>query len=153
MWPLMGGPPREGATATRYESVGQHHIPSVLGMGDAVDLQETIGKRNIEERDRQLSNRLREGLNEIPGVHLWTSSDRGLSAGLTLFSVHDIPMQNVVTALLAESRAHIPTMRTAHQNRLPATTHLYNMPHEVDRLLEGVRHIAANAGNYMTTSG
>ena len=153
VWPLMGGPPREGATATRYESVGQHNIPSVLGMGDAVDLQETIGKRNIEERDRQLSNRLREGLNEIPGVHLWTSSDRGLSAGLTLFSVHDIPMQNVVTALFDEFRVHIRTMGTGNLNGVRASTHFYNMPHEVDRLLEGVRNIAANAGNYMTTSG
>jgi len=122
-------------------------------MGDAVDLQETIGKRNIEERDRQLSNRLREGLNEIPGVHLWTSSDRGLSAGLTLFSVHDIPMQNVVTALFDEFRVHIRTMGTGNLNGVRASTHFYNMPHEVDRLLEGVRHIAANAGNYMTTSG
>ena len=153
VWPLMGGPPREGATATRYESVGQRNLPSLLGMGDAVDLQETIGKRNIEERDRQLSNRLREGLNEIPGVHLWTSSDRGLSAGLTLFSVHDIPMQNVVTALFDEFRVHIRTMGTGNLNGVRASTHFYNMPHEVDRLLEGVRHIAANAGNYMTTSG
>ncbi len=151
VWPLMGRPPGENATATRYESVGQHHIPSVLGMADAVDLQTTIGKRNIEARDRQLSNRLRAGLQEIPGVHLWTSSDQGLSAGLTLFSVHDIPMRNVVTALFDEFRVHIRTMGTGNLNGVRASTHFYNMPHEVDWLLEGVRHIAANSANYMTT--
>ena len=148
----MGRPPGENATATRYESVGQHNIPSVLGMADAVDLQLTIGKKNIEERDRQLSSRLRAGLKEIPGVHLWTSTDRGLSAGLTLFSVHDIPMQNVVAGLFNEFRVHIRTMGTGNLNGVRASTHFYNMPHEVDRLLEGVRHIAANASNYMTTS-
>ncbi|HAK53974.1 MAG TPA: hypothetical protein DCP38_00625 [Acidobacteria bacterium] len=152
VWPLMGGPPREGATANRYESVGQRNVPSLLGMGDAVDLQDTIGKRNIEERDRQLSSRLRAGLQEIPGVHLWTSTDRGLSAGLTLFSVHDIPMGNVVRALFDEFRVHIRTMGTGNLNGVRASTHFYNMPHEVDRLLEGVRHIAANSGNYMTTA-
>ena len=153
VWPLMGGPPSERTqSARRYESVGQHNIPSVLGMEDAVDLQMTIGKRNIEERDRQLSNRLRAGLKDIPGVHLWTSTDRGLSAGLTLFSVHDIPMANVVRALFDEVRVHIRTMGTGNLNGVRASTHFYNMPHEVDRLLEGVRHIAANASNYMSTA-
>jgi len=112
-------------------------------------LQLTIGKQNIEERDRYLSNRLRAGLNEIPGVHLWTSSDRGLSAGLTLFSIHDIPMANIVRALSAEYRVHIRTMGTGNLNGVRASTHFYNMPHEVDQLLEGVRHIAANASDYM----
>ena len=153
VWPLQGPPPSERRPdARRYESFGQRHIPSVLGMGAAIDLQNAIGKQNIEERDRALSNRLRDGLREIPGVKLWTSTDRGLSAGLTLFSIRDVPMRNIVDALVGEFRVHIRTMGTGNLNGVRVSTHFYNMPQEVDRLLEGARRIAANSTNYMTTA-
>jgi selenocysteine lyase/cysteine desulfurase len=37
-------------------------------------------------------------------------------------------------------------------NGVRAATHIYNMPGEVDRLLEAVTHVAANASRYMTTT-
>jgi selenocysteine lyase/cysteine desulfurase len=40
-------------------------VPSVLGMTAAVEMQNAIGKKNVEDRVRFLSARLRAGLKQI----------------------------------------------------------------------------------------
>jgi selenocysteine lyase/cysteine desulfurase len=152
IWPLMGPPgePKDGAK--KYEAFGQRDVPSVLGMTAAVEMQNAIGKKNVEDRVRFLSTRLRAGLKQIPGVKLWTSEDPRFAAGLTLFSVRDIPMDNIQKAILARDRIYIRTMTTGNLNAVRAATHIYNMPDEVDRLIASVKHVAENASRYMTTS-
>ena len=153
VWPLMGPPgdPKDGAK--KYESFGQRDVPSALGMMAALDLQLAIGKKNIEARDRALSTRLRNGLKDIPGVKLWTSTDPVLSTGLTLFSVRDIPMANVQKAIMSRDRVYIRTMGTGNLNGCRAATHIYNMPEEVDKLINSVKYVAENATKFMSTAG
>jgi selenocysteine lyase/cysteine desulfurase len=151
VWPLMGPPgdPKDGAK--KYEAFGQRDVPSVLGMTAAVEMQNAIGKKHIEDRVRFLSARLRAGLKQIPGVKLWTSEDPRFAAGLTLFSVRDLPMENVQKAILARDRIYIRTMTTGNLNAVRAATHIYNMPAEVDHLIASVKHVAENAERYRGT--
>ncbi len=156
IWPLIGagtyredGERRFREDSRKYENTGQRHVPSQYALVKSVEFQNVIGKDLIERRVRMLSGRLREGLREIPGVKLWTSMSDDLAAGLTLFSVHDLPMENVQQAILNRDRVFIRTMSTGNLNAVRASTHLYNMPHEVDRLIASVRHIAANPTDYM----
>ena len=72
--------PAQGAR--KYESSGQRHLPSALGMGDALDFQLAIGKTNIETRIRQLAKRLKDGLRDLPAVGLGTSGSAEMSGGL-----------------------------------------------------------------------
>ena len=121
-------------------------------MTAAVEMQNAIGKKNVEDRVRFLSTRLRAGLKQIPGVKLWTSEDPQFAAGLTLFSVRDIPMDNIQKAMLARDRIYIRTMSTGNLNAVRAATHIYNMPDEVDRLIASVKHVSENASRYRTKS-
>ena len=148
IWPLMGPPgdPKDGAK--KYEAFGQRDVPSVLGMTAAVEMQNAIGKTNIEDRVRDLSGRLRAGLKQIPGVKMWTSEDPKFAAGLTLFSVRDIPMANVQQAILNRDRIYIRTMTTGNLNAVRAATHIYNMPQEVDHLIASVKHVAENGHRF-----
>lgn len=152
VWPLMGPPGDPAVGAKKYEAFGQRDVPSVLGMTAAVEMQNAIGKKNIEDRVRFLSARLRAGLKQIPGVKLWTSEDPKFAAGLTLFSVHDLPMDNVQKTILARDRIYIRTMTTGQLNAVRAATHIYNMPSEVDHLIASVKHVAENASRYKTTA-
>ena len=156
VWPLIGagtyreeGERRFYEDSRKFENTGQRHVPSAFALVKSVEFQNRIGKDLIESRVRMLSRRLRNGLGEIPGVKLWTARDESLAAGLTLFSVRDLPMANVQKAILDRDRVFIRTMSTGNLNAVRASTHLYNMPHEVDRLLASVRHIAGNPTNYM----
>lgn len=156
VWPLIGAGGSGGyqeevsftEDARKYEDTGQRDAPSAIAMAKAVELQETVGKENIENRVRQLATRLKNGLQEIDGVKLRTSMDPKLSAGLTLFSVGDVPMENVQQGIWNRERLYIRTMSTGDYNAVRASTHFYNMPGEVDRLLSAVRHIAANQSQY-----
>jgi selenocysteine lyase/cysteine desulfurase len=123
-----------------------------MAMAEAMDFHEAIGKANVEARVRQLSTKLRAGLKGIPGVKLWTSDDPQFAAGLTLFSIYDIPMENVVKGIYDVNRVWIRTMTTGNLNGVRAATHIYNRPEEVDMLLEAVTHVAKNASRYKTTS-
>ncbi len=160
IWPLMGyadqkavnDPTSSSHGAKRYELGGQRQVPSFMAMADAMDFHEAIGKKNVEARVRQLSTRLRTGLKGIDGVKMWTSENPEFAAGLTLFSVHQIPMENVVKAIYDYNHVWIRTMSTGNLNGVRAATHIYNMPEEVDRLLEAVTHVAKNQSRYMTTT-
>ena len=153
IWPLMGyadlkttnDPKASSYGARKYELGGQRNVPGFMAMAEAMDFHEAIGKKNVEARVRQLSTKLRAGLKQIPGVKLWTSEDPQFAAGLTLFSVRDIPMENVVKGIYDFNRVWIRTMSTGNLNGVRAATHIYNMPQEVDRLVEGVTHVAGNA--------
>ena len=156
IWPLMGyadqkamnDPKSTSYGAKRYELGGQRNVPSFMAMAEAMDFHDAIGKKNVEARVRHLSTKLRAGLKTIPGVKMWTSEDPQFAAGLTLFSVHQIPMENVVKAIYDYNRVWIRTMATGGLNGVRAATHVYNMPEEVDRLLEAVTHVAKNATRY-----
>ncbi len=156
VWPLIGagtyrvdGERRFREDSRKYENTGQRHVPSQFALVKSMEFQNVIGKELIASRVRSLSARLRDGLGEIPGVKLWTSMGEELAAGLTLFSVHDLPMENIQQAILDEERVFIRTMSTGNLNAVRASTHIYNMPHEVDALLAAVRRIAANPTAYM----
>jgi selenocysteine lyase/cysteine desulfurase len=153
--PLMGadGHEEDGhwvmhEDAGRYEHCGQRHISSALGMKTAVEFQKKIGKENIEGRVRQLATRLKEGLQEIPGVRLQTPMDPKLGAGLTHFSVEGVPMDNVRQGIMDLGHIHIRTSSRGEVSGCRASTHFYNMPEEVDELLRCIRYIAEHPAHF-----
>jgi selenocysteine lyase/cysteine desulfurase len=136
------------ASARKYELFGQRHVPSALAIAEAVRMQTTIGSDHVEQRVRMLSTRLRRGLGEIAKVTLLTSTDPQLSAAMTLFSISEVPMASIRRVLHEREGIHITDMAIAGINAVRVSTHIYNTPDQVDRLLETVRDIAARPGVY-----
>jgi selenocysteine lyase/cysteine desulfurase len=150
VWADMVGN-QEPKGARKYERSGQRDIPSALGIGDALDFQLAIGKPNVENRVKQLARRFKEGLREIPGATLYTSMSPELSGGLTTFSIRDVPKQNVAKFLMEERGIWIP-QSGLNANSCRASTHIYTLPSDVDRLLEALRYLAANSSKFTTTA-
>jgi selenocysteine lyase/cysteine desulfurase len=136
-----GGPPIH-PSARRYEQNGQYNIPAALGIGAALDLQLAIGKANIEARARELATRLRSGLKEIHGAKLSTSTDPRFSANLTTVSLGNQSPQDIAKALLDQAGIVVRTVKTDTVNGIRISTHFYNHPDEIDRLLSVVRGLA-----------
>ena len=149
IWPLMGYADREQAAsgrlgARKYEMSGQQNLPSISGLGTAIKLQERIGKANIEARVQALGKQLREGLAAIPEVKLWTPVDAQLCAGLTSFTVGQVPMHTVARTVRERTGIFVLPMPAGELNAVRVSTHIYNVQADVKRLLSVVRYIAEN---------
>jgi selenocysteine lyase/cysteine desulfurase len=154
VWPLAGyvdakGSGGKGAPpGNRFERSGQVNIPATTGVAAAVDFQNAIGKDNIHARSLQLTGQLRDGLKRIAGVTQVTSSDPRLSAALTVFSIHGVPAQPALKWLAEHERIQIRAIKDGGVDAIRASTHFYNTPQEVDRLLSGVSYLAEHSAQF-----
>ena len=63
-------------------SGGTRNAPIVLGHGLAMDFHNAIGRGRIEQRCRQLSDRMRQRLGQLPQLRLLTPQRAELSRGI-----------------------------------------------------------------------
>jgi selenocysteine lyase/cysteine desulfurase len=124
-------------TAQRYE-YGTVSAPLRAGLGAAVRFLQRIGMQNVWARDRALSGRLYDGLREIPGVTVLSPADESMRGAMITLAHRDIPH------LKLQEHLNTFNLRTRSVNEgglaaLRISTHIYNSPEEVDRVLEGVR--------------
>ena len=131
----------------KLETLGQRADPLLFALGEAVEFQTVVGKDRIERRIRSLANYLKEELLGIPGVRLHTSQDPYLSAGLTAFSVEGVDPQTMVDYLRERYNIVIRTIGSdaAGTRGVRVSTHIFLSYNHVDKLLEGVNHLARRA--------
>lgn len=132
-------------TARRYERTGQRNLTDLSGFGEAIDAHVSIGTERIAGRIRELTTRLRTGLHDLGIARIYTPSGAGLSAGITSFSLRDLPAQKVGDAL-RERRVTVRVVPLGDETGIRVSTHFYNRPAEVNRLLALLRDFAAKPG-------
>jgi selenocysteine lyase/cysteine desulfurase len=128
-------------SAQRYE-YGTVNVPLRVGLGAAIGFIQKIGIDNIWKRDEALSATLYAGLREIAGVHVLSPDDQRMRSAMITLMHERVPH--------LELQEHLDTYklrtRSVTEGGLAAlriSTHIYNQPEEIDRVLEGVR----TAGN------
>ncbi len=144
--------------ARKYDWGGQRNAPAGLGMAAAIELQQVIGKKNIERRVREINSYFRDELSKIEGVQMLTPHDPELAAALTTFTIREIPIENIVDGVMERDRIYfrpldhhlyLGTVEHEDLKAVRASIHFFNMPGEVDRLLACLRHVAKNYSDYM----
>jgi len=127
----------------RYEKCGQPNIPAWLGLGAAIELQRELGPKNIEARALDLTRLVRLALEKTPGVKLYTPADPRLSAALTTFSIDDVAPETIVRTLIDGDKVYTRTIVEHDVAAVRVSTHFYNTPAEVLRLVESLNQIAS----------
>ena len=146
VWPVYGFddidvPPKY--KIGRYEKCGQPNIPAWLGLGAAIELQREIGPANIEARALDLTRQVRLALEKTPGVKLYTPADPRLSAALTTFSIDGVAPEAIVRTLIDDHKIYTRTIVENDVSAVRVSTHFYNTPAEVGRLVESLSRIAS----------
>lgn len=133
-------------------SVGTRNAPHILGHGLTMDFHNTIGRDRIASRCRELSNRLRARIREIPGVRVLTPDDPELSSAI--FSValgkgrssdvakrmrerHRIVAKVVPSTLIVD-----PALASENYNALRFSTHIFNSETDIDRAADVLAEVA-----------
>jgi len=147
LWPSIASSGWDDTrSARRYERYGTRNIPEALGVGDAIDFQNTIGKDRVEKRGRELATYLKKRLLEIDGVKLLTPMDPGMSAALTAFSIRDIPYNRIMDKLRERYNIFSRGIPDAGLNAVRLSTHIYNTYDQVDKAVEVIEDMARRGG-------
>lgn len=142
VWPTVAstGWDEEESGARRFDRLSQRAGPLLVATMTALEFQSAIGRERIEQRVRALAARLRERLEAISGVRVYTSSHPELSCGLIGFTMDGFDRQAVVETLWRRNRVWVRETDFG-LNTVRASTHHFNTEAQVDRLAGGLDEI------------
>jgi len=124
---------------------GTPAIAEAVALGAAVDYLTSLGMPAIQAHEREIVAYALDRLEEVPGVKVYgpPAERRG---GVAAFSLQDVHPHDVAQVLdrdgIAIRAGHHCAMPLHDRYNLPATSrasfYLYNVPEEVDRLIDGL---------------
>lgn len=121
---------------------GTYERPIRAAIKPALDFLDSIGMDAIYARDRMLSDYLKEQLIEMPGISLGTSTDHALSSpGITSFGVEGWDTSLLRGILRGKAGIVVSRDQRRSHDMIRVSTHFYNTPAEIDRLLEVMKEI------------
>jgi isopenicillin-N epimerase len=140
--------PNYPATLLKYSSNIEYYGSLYWTAALAMDFQELVGRARIEARIRSLATRALEGLSRLPGVRILSPVNPALRAGLVSFRAGDLGTEELFLRLRAEHNVVCryvthPGMRF-DANRF--STHIFNLPEEVDAAVAAVGELAGAKG-------
>jgi cysteine desulfurase/selenocysteine lyase len=134
---------------SRFEA-GIQHYAGAIGLGAAVDYLSSIGMKNIESHEKELSKLLVEGLLEV-GVDLIGPKDYKIRGALAAFNIegmepHDVAIMLDEQNVFVRSGMHCayPFHKFLKQSKgsVRASLYFYNTNEEVKVFIEKLSNIA-----------
>lgn len=132
-WVTWGQTQWDG-TVRRFEDYGTRNLPAVIALGDALDVQESLGASQKLRRYEALHARLLDAVESTPGL-AWRSPRRwDVGASLVAIEVEGRPAPEVGRSLL---EAHGVVLRAfgARPNALRVSPNVATTDEELERLL------------------
>lgn len=130
--------PGDVGISRTMEAFGQRDEPSIVGFGEALAMQETIGRAAIEQRARELTQALVKGLRAIDGIRVWTQDDAARSAAVVSFQPAGLDVRKLHQALYESDGITCATRPGADRGGLRFSPHFYNLHADVDRAVAAV---------------
>jgi cysteine desulfurase/selenocysteine lyase len=126
---------------------GTPNVAGAVGLGAAIDYLEDIGMENVLEHDRELVEKMIEGLENITGVEVVSPRDATLVSFTCEFAhphdVAEILNQNGI-AVRAGHHCAQPQMEQLNINGTTrASPYIYNTEEDVGKFLEAVKEVRA----------
>ena len=148
---------REGAVFAelphKFEA-GTVNAGGAVALAAAIDYLESIGWKEITEREEMLTAQLLAGMKKIPGVHILGSGDEKEHCGIVSFTVDDVHPHDIASIL---DEAHV-AVRAGHHCAQPllewlgisscarASVAFYNTPEDVGRFLDQLAQVRRMMG-------
>ena len=131
-------PGRVGVSKT-FEGFGQRDEPAMIAFGEALKLQNAIGRAVIEKRSRELTTALVEGMKKIDGVKIWTSPEASRRVAVLSFQPGNLDTRKLATALYQKDRIGCATRGGQDRPGIRLSPHFYNTHADVERTVAAVK--------------
>lgn len=131
-------------SAEKYEMHGSTNYSLGITIDAALDFHNNIGQGAIESRDRFLMERVRAGLENIPGTTIYSSPRPELCAALISFKVNAIAPKQLSKLLWERHRIYIRNVTHPEINwdANRASMHIMVTTRQADNLVEAIAEIA-----------
>lgn len=141
---MLPGELRLHKHAERFE-YGTRNVATAVGLGEAIRLQEQIGRERIAQRGRALAARVHAGLSGIRGVEMLTSSAPEVASSMVTFRTATVPFDTLFSRLLRDHALRCRPVSEQKLNAVRVSLHVCNLPAECDALVAAVDKIVRSA--------
>ena len=122
---------------------GTQNIAGAIGLGVAVGYLKSIGMKNIEAYEKELSNYAHEQLGKIKGVTIYGPNERSCVLSFNVDGIHPHDMSTLLdrdgVAVRGGHHCAMPLMKELDvSGTVRASFYFYNTFEEVDKLIESV---------------
>lgn len=144
LWPTLasGGWDDLELGAHRFNHLGTFDESRMAGLLAAVEFLSVLGMSRVEARIRYLRSRLEGQLREMPGVRVVTPRREALATGMVSFALEGVDSLELQRHLARVASVRTRVISEYGYGWMRLSTHVYNLPAEVDRvigLLDDVR--------------
>lgn len=116
-------------------SAGTRNIPTIVGLGAAIDFLNTVGLRRIQQHARAIRGRICEELTKLPALQLVSPRDGELASALVTFRLPDgASASELVRTLREKHDVVVKPVPGNHVNGIRISSHIYNSEQDVTRL-------------------
>lgn len=122
----------------RFEAMGQRDEAGFIAFGEALKLQNRIGRKMIEARARALAQRFIEGLKKIDGARIWTHAAQERSAAIVTFLPGKANPAQLAAALYEKEHIVTNARGAGVRGGIRLSPHFYVLQQEVDRTLAAI---------------
>jgi selenocysteine lyase/cysteine desulfurase len=135
--PTLPGPIEYYPGAMRYE-YGTRDVPRMLGMVEAMDWQERIGRERIAQHGRELVKQLWAGLRDVPDLELISPDNDTL--GSSMFSIRSprISYRDLFRVLRSRHNMRCRPVSERGLDAVRISCHVFNTSADIDRLMEAI---------------
>jgi selenocysteine lyase/cysteine desulfurase len=146
LWPTLasGGWDDQTLGAHRFNHLGTFDESRLAGLLAAVEWTTAIRMPRIEARIRYLRGMLETGLRSIDGVQVVTTPDERLKGGMVSFLVNGVESAALQRHLSRRANIRSRVIGEYGYGWMRLSTHVYNSPEQVTRVLELLADTARN---------
>jgi isopenicillin-N epimerase len=123
----------------KLEGNGQRDDAKLATFAEALKFQNAIGRAQVDQRARFLSQRLITALGKLDGVKLWTHTDPARSGSIVIFKPGSLDPRRLNAALTEKDRFVVTARGGEDRPGLRLSPHFYNTVEEIDRFVGTLR--------------
>jgi selenocysteine lyase/cysteine desulfurase len=127
--------------AVRHE-YGTRNAATIVGLAEAMRLQEQIGRERIASRGRELASGLLEGLDGMEGIAILTPRHEALRASITTIRHARANAEKFFGYLLSRHRLRCRPVTEQGLEAVRISTHIFTSTADCERVIAAVRAAA-----------